>query len=96
MLTRYKIQTEDRRQSTKRRLTRKTSFRQKRGNFQFYNLPIVTQLPYANCLFPQKFELENLWRLLSTLDLSDWDDFWHRRLNIIYLSFGWGCMATKV
>ena len=40
-------------------------------------------------------DLENSRRLLSTLEPSDCNDFWHRPLKIIHLSFAWGWMASE-
>jgi len=40
-------------------------------------------------------ELENSRRLLSTLERSDCNEFWHRALKIIYLSFARGWMASE-
>ena len=40
-------------------------------------------------------ELENLRRLLSTLEPSDCNEFWHRPLKIIYVSFARGWMASE-
>ena len=40
-------------------------------------------------------ELENSRRLLSTLEPSDCNEFWHRPLKIIYLSFFRGWIASE-
>ena len=40
-------------------------------------------------------ELENSRQLLSTLEPSNCNEFWHRPLKIIYLSFARGWMASE-
>ena len=72
--TKYKMQTE-----------KKNFFCQKRGNFLFYNLSIVTQLPY---------------KLSSPTNIPTWKNCRAfdqlEPLNVIYLLFAQGWMATNV